>query len=259
MANSKKLTKQGFWEDYWAAKLKDGKPVRKSLLMLEIFKVFNKYLPFDSGKNILEIGGAPGEYLLYMTSKFGYQVHSLDYSNVGNEQTKATFLKAGMEVTVYERDLFANNNDLPKFDIVYSLGFIEHFDDPAEAIRKHLDLLKPGGILLLGVPNLSGIYHVVLKHLSPSHDQSHNMSTMNLDKWRNFEKEFELNTVFKGYIGGFEPMIMKKLDVVNFLNRFLYFVVKSLMVIFSLRMSFLRRINSKYWSGYLIGIYKKSV
>jgi len=42
------------------------------------------------------------------------------------------------------------------------LGFIEHFDEPVGVVVRHLDLLKPGGILLLGVPNYGGIYRKVL-------------------------------------------------------------------------------------------------
>lgn len=34
------------------------------------------------------------------------------------------------------------------FDIVYSLGFVEHFEDLNIVIKKHTELLKPAGILL---------------------------------------------------------------------------------------------------------------
>jgi len=146
---------------------------------------------------------------------------------------------------------------MPKFDIVCSLGFIEHFDNPLSVVARHTDLLKPGGILMIGVPNLGGIYHLFLKHLSPSHDITHNLKIMDLKNWNEIERKLDLATVFKGYIGGFEPMIMKKLDEKSGFNQFLLFIVKVLMIIFSFRMRFLRKFNSRYWSGYLIGIYRK--
>ena len=256
MAN-KKLTTLRFWEEYWDDKKKVPENKKQSLLTLELLKVFKKYLKPDSALKILEIGGAPGEYLLYMLNQFHYSVHSLDYSGIGNQKTIETFKKAGREVEVFERDLFSDNLDLPLFDIVYSLGFIEHFDDPSKAIEKHLSLLKPGGILMIGVPNLTGIYHVFLKFLSPSHDKSHNLKIMDLNNWSLFENAFKLEPVFKSYIGGFEPLIMKKRDVRTPFTWILLIIVKVLMVIFSFRLKFLRKFNSRFWSGYLIGIYKK--
>ncbi len=44
------------------------------------------------------------------------------------------------------------------FDVVYSAGVIEHFEDPSRIVRIHAELLKPGGLALITVPNLRGIY-----------------------------------------------------------------------------------------------------
>jgi 2-polyprenyl-3-methyl-5-hydroxy-6-metoxy-1,4-benzoquinol methylase len=253
----KKLTKPSFWENYWDEKLNNDKRKKESLLILEILKIFDTYLPVDPSLSILEIGGAPGEYLVYMSKKFGYSVNSMDYSSIGNKKTRETFEINRIPITIFEKDLFSSNEGLPLFDIVYSLGFIEHFDNPKSIIAKHLEVLKPGGIILIGVPNLSGIYHVFLKHLSPSHDKTHNLRIMDIRCWDQFEKDFNLTRIFQSYVGGFEPMIMKKLDKKSFFNNILYFFIKILMVLFSFRMRFLRRFNSKYWSGYLIGIYTK--
>ncbi len=253
-----KLTGQTFWEDYW-----EGKPGKKekktSLLIREILKVFDQTLPAMPGLKILEVGGAYGEYLLYLTRRFGYEAHSLDYSRICNERTLETFAKAGIPVEVYERDLFADNNDLPKFDIVYSLGFIEHFDEPLHVVAKHLDLLKPGGILLLGVPNYSGVYRKVLSRLAPSIEETHNMQIMDLATWKLFADSLPLEPIFTEYVGGFEPLNMKKMEVKTPWNQVIYFFIRILMVLFSFRMQFLRRFNSKFISGYLIGIYRKKV
>ncbi len=252
-----KLTSQKFWEEYWTTRLEKKSKRRVGILAQELHRIFDAFLPDDPSLHILEIGGAPGEYLLYIATKHGYHVHSMDYSRIGNEKTKEMFDRQGIDVDIHEQDLFNVKDKTLQFDIVYSLGFIEHFDHVDHVIEKHLDLLKPGGILLLGVPNLTGIYHIFLKRLSPSHDKTHNLESMNIDNWKDFENKFKLKTIFKGYIGGFEPFIMKKLDVDNTLNRFLLFWVKVLTVIFSLRRTFLRGINSKYWSGYIVGVYSK--
>jgi SAM-dependent methyltransferase len=187
-------------------------------------------------------------------------VSSLDYSQIGNEQTQKNLKAVNINVKVYQKDLFVKDfsEGLPKFDLVYSLGFIEHFENLNDVVRRHLELLKPGGILLLGVPNLGGIYKWFLKQTAPKHLSIHNLKTMNIATWQNFEKEFNLQPVFKSYIGGFEPLVMKKLEIRNVWTLFLSFVVKSLMMVFSFNFSFLRKFNSRFWSGYLICIYKKS-
>ena len=47
-------------------------------------------------------------------------------------------------------------------DIVYSLSFVEHFEEFNIVVKKHNELSKTGGILLFGMPNLGGIYSFFL-------------------------------------------------------------------------------------------------
>ena len=256
--SSEKLTGRNFWETYWETDTGKKKNKRPSLSFLELLKVFDEHLPGTKGLKVLEIGGAKGEYLLYLVKRFGYEGYSLDYSRAGNEQTLETFSRAGYTVYVYERDLFADNSDLPLFDIVFSLGFIEHFDDPVPVVESHLKLVRPGGMLLLGVPNYAGIYKRVLKRLAPSMFTTHNMNVMDLGAWSEFEKKFGLETLYRAYIGGFEPLNMKKLEKKSLMNRLIYFNIQILTVLFSFRFRGLRKYNSATISSYLIGIYRKS-
>ena len=258
-----KLTEQDFWEKYWENREEvavEIKRTKKGLSVNSILDVFDKYLPVNENFHALEIGGAPGQYLIYMHKKFKYKIHSLDYARIGNEQTVKNLKAVNIDVTVYEKDLFSENfsSGLPKFDIVYSLGFIEHFDNLTEVVARHVELLKPGGILLLGVPNLRGIYKWFLKQTAQKHLAIHNLNTMDVKSWEKFEKELNLQTIFKSYVSGFEPLVMKKLEIKNTWTYFLNFIVKCLMMVFSFNFAFLRKYNSPKWSGYLIGVYRKA-
>ena len=102
--NSEKLTGKNFWETYWKAKSDKKKNQKPSLSVIEIRKAFDRYLPDVKDLMVLEIGGAKGEYLLYLVRRFGYKAYSLDYSGTGNDQTMETFREAGLQVSVYERD-----------------------------------------------------------------------------------------------------------------------------------------------------------
>ncbi|HEY7227659.1 MAG TPA: class I SAM-dependent methyltransferase [Nitrososphaeraceae archaeon] len=259
-----KLTKKEYWENYWKAhnsmKVEEVNRPSASLTVKAILDIFDKYLPVDENLNAIEIGGSPGRYLVYIAKNFKYNAHSLDYSKIGNEQTMKNFTTAGIPVEIYDRDLFSENfnKGIPLFDIVYSLGFIEHFQDLNLVVKKHTELLKSGGILILGVPNLrAGIYRYLLRRMAPEVLDLHNLNSMKIKNWKNLEKEFSLIPLFTGYIGGFDPMVINKIKKNNLINLFLDFIVRKLIVIFYSKFNFLTKVNSRHWSGYLIGIYKK--
>jgi SAM-dependent methyltransferase len=256
------LTEKQYWENYWRAAKSGALEIIRSprgLSINAILDVFDKYLPVNDNFHALEIGGAPGQYLIYMARNFKYHIHSLDYSKVGNEKTLQNLKLAKIDVNVYERNLFSRNfsNGLPQFDIVYSLGFIEHFENLTEVVKKHLDLLKPGGILVLGVPNLGGIYKLFLERTAPQHLEIHNLNSMKIENWDKFERELNLAAIFKGYISGFEPLVMNKLEKKDRTAYLLNFIVRKLVLMFSHKLNFLRKFNSRLWSAYLIGVYRR--
>ena len=219
-----------------------------------ILDVFDIYLPVDKNLTILEIGGAPGGFLAYMSKNYGYQISALDYSMIGCALLKENFKLLNLNGRVFHKDLF--NDDLskiPKFNIVYSLGFIEHFLNLKNVIGKHLELLKEEGFLLIGTPNFLGMNHYFKKLMSPIALNKHNLSSMDIENWVSFEKKYNLKIIFKGYIGGYRPSY-------NFENinifKLLLFGIFQVLNFFTDRIKFLRRINSKKWSFYVIGIYR---
>jgi SAM-dependent methyltransferase len=257
--NDYTLTEKIYWDNYWekfSLPIEVKKSARK-LYLNEILNIFDKYLPKNKNLSILEIGGSPGQFLAYMHRNFGYTVGCLDYSDLGCKKTKKNFELLNIPGKVYKKDILSKNLNLPLFNIVYSLGFIEHFSDLNLIIEKHLELLNPGGILLIGTPNLLGINHWFLKKLAPALLSKHNLYNMDISKWKEFENKFNLKKIFKGYIGGFEPGVFYKHENKTALNNILIFIVRTLKRIFHSRFKILRRFNSKYTSGYVIGIYKK--
>jgi SAM-dependent methyltransferase len=256
MENSK-LTDKEFWDAYWE---KYQLPLemqksRQNPFLNKLLEVFDRYLPDDKNLSILEIGGSPGQYLAYIQKIRGYQLNCLDYSRTGCEKTRENFLLLGLEGNVYEADLFAENLNLPRFDIVYSLGFIEHFSDTSQVIEKHLRLLKPKGLLILGAPNFLGINHFFLKRLAPELLSKHNLNVMNIENWKEFEEKFNLHPIFKGYVGGFHPSTFNRQENKTILNLFLLGIARFMVFIFKKHFTFLRKFNSRLYSGYLFGFY----
>ena len=259
MGNSDRLTELKYWDDYWdsialPAVIQNS---NENLLLNEELIIFDKYLPVKP-LSVLEIGGAPGQYLAYMHKQYGYKVHSLDYSPKGCRKTIDNFRLLNIPVTVYERDVFSDLSDLPLFDVVFSMGLIEHFEDLNGIVKKHIERLKPGGVLLLGLPNFRGINHHFLKQFAPFMLSQHNLKTMDISSWKNFEKELGLEVLFRNYIGGFEPMTFLMQEKKTFINQLYFFIGRILNKIFHKNFRFLRKYNSKYFSGYILGIYRNS-
>ena len=62
-----RLTENDLWDDRWA-RIKLPAEVRRDTdnrVAKEILKVFDSFLPRKKGLSILEIGGAPGNFLAY--------------------------------------------------------------------------------------------------------------------------------------------------------------------------------------------------
>jgi 2-polyprenyl-3-methyl-5-hydroxy-6-metoxy-1,4-benzoquinol methylase len=254
-----RLTEQAHWEKRWD-RIKAPKEIRrdtKHQVNKELLKILDRYLPQTKELAVLEIGGAPGQFLVYFAKQFGYSPYAIDYSTIGCEKIRQAFEIANLDVTIYNRDIFKDLSDLPRFDIVFSMGFIEHFSDLDSIVGKHVELLKKQGILLLGVPNYRGISRAVLKRLAPQNFSMHNLEAMDIKNWESFEKKQGLQTIFKSYIGGFNPGMYRRCENRTLINQLIRFFFKCVRVLITDRLTFLRSFNSIYWSAYVLGIYRK--
>lgn len=110
------------------------------------------------GQTFLELGCARSAWLPYFSKEFGYRVAGLDYSEIGARQTAERLDREGIAGQTRCGDLFSPPADwIGAFDVVAWFGVAEHFDDTAAAIRAASAYLKPGGILLTEIPNLTGV------------------------------------------------------------------------------------------------------
>ncbi|MCP4633359.1 MAG: class I SAM-dependent methyltransferase, partial [candidate division Zixibacteria bacterium] len=187
----------------------------------------------------------------------GYKITGMDYSEIGCAKMKENFRLLGINGEVIQQDLFDNNPTSKKqFDIVYSLGFVEHFSNTTEVVLKHLEFLKPEGLLIIGFPNFRGINGWILERFDTELLAKHNLEVMKISNWNTVESELNLEPLFKKYAGGFEPGMFKtelknlSIVIIRRLLRFLKNITD--------RVSFLHKFNARYWSGYIMLVYRKS-
>jgi 2-polyprenyl-3-methyl-5-hydroxy-6-metoxy-1,4-benzoquinol methylase len=98
---------------------------------------------------ILEVGPGGGELLL-RARHCGFQVEAVEHS----EQV-AGYLRQKLSMPVAVGSFETADLPLASYDAVFSMHVIEHVPDPLAHLRRARDLVRPGGYLFLGTPNLS--------------------------------------------------------------------------------------------------------
>lgn len=252
------LTSPAYWDKYWQDRALPTE-IRKgqSLYLDELIEVFETYLPRNESRTALEIGGAPGGYLAFMHRALEYEITVLDYSELGCRMAKKNFELLDIPAVVCCGDMFEAADRLPRFDLVFSLGLIEHFSEPERVIEAHLRFLKPGGTLMIGCPNFLGVNRAIVKRLAPSLLHSLDPEITSIKRWSTFDSTFGLSRAFLGYVGGFEPLVAGRCESRRVQDRALWFALAQLAKILHHPATRpLRRLNAGWWSGYLLGVYR---
>jgi 2-polyprenyl-3-methyl-5-hydroxy-6-metoxy-1,4-benzoquinol methylase len=108
------------------------------------------------GARLLEIGCARSVWLSYFARQFDFDVTGLDYSESGCEQARKLLERDRVPGNIVNADLFVPPEQmLSGFDVVTSFGVAEHFTDTANCISAFSNYLKPGGMMLTVIPNMT--------------------------------------------------------------------------------------------------------
>jgi ubiquinone/menaquinone biosynthesis C-methylase UbiE len=132
--------------NHWTA----GKPDNQVQLAFhshwEVFRELIGPLAKRRGK-ALEVGCGRGSLSSYFAAD-GWDVTLLDYSQAVIDTARNVFATNGHQAEFVTGDA----NDLPfpdnSFDITYSIGLLEHFEDVRQPIAESLRVLRPGGWFL---------------------------------------------------------------------------------------------------------------
>jgi len=249
------LTDAEFWDHYWDS-------CRLPCTLDPAFS-FDRCLaealrPYLRGRrgDVLEIGCAPGKWLAWLAAEFGMKPSGIDYSPVGVKATLRNFEMLGIEPGFIRFGDFLEMAPSPSFDVVLSLGFIEHFDQPEAVAARHLEWLLPQGLLILGVPNFLGIYRILQKYLDKTLLDKHNPHVMAAAFFQRLAERHNLKLLFVDHIGSFEPALPVAQPGIHNPQQFL--VKAFLRVAAGIRqIPALDRINHPFFSSYLLAIFQK--
>lgn len=108
------------------------------------------------GTAVLDAGCGTGRWLAFL-SRRGCAVSGIDLSEAALDRARKVAPTAEIRTGDTRDPPYANDT----FDVVLSLGVVEHFEDgPDAALRGMHRIIKPGGVLILTVP-----YQSVLRTL----------------------------------------------------------------------------------------------
>lgn len=122
-------------------------------------------------RQVLEVGAGNSAILCHLARQGspGATFSGLDYSESGCRLLRARAELEGAQVDVLHQDLFKPAVDLlDRFDLVYSIGVVEHFTNLAEVLGAKARLAVPGGRLFTIIPNMQGVIGALTRRFNRS-------------------------------------------------------------------------------------------
>lgn len=112
-------------------------------------KEFNYALKYKDSGNFLDVGFGLGEPL-FLAHKLGFNIYGTEF----DEDAIDFFTRYVPNFKAHHGDLMSAPFPDESFDFIRFWHVIEHVLAPRQYIQKIKTLLKPGGILMIGTPNI---------------------------------------------------------------------------------------------------------
>lgn len=160
-ASQRDRSHRSHWESFWHEKQDVSEVYSNANRIVRNLSAITDL----KGKKILEIGAGTGRDSFPLVER-GAEVVQLDYAENSLRILKKLADEYRIHVAIVGGDAFRLPFRDNSFDIVFHQGLLEHFRKPqADALLKeNVRVLKPGGLLLVDVPQRYHIYTVV-KHI----------------------------------------------------------------------------------------------
>ena len=249
--NMMELTSKQYWQDYYKEASEDSKAIVKICGEYDAFWEMLVNSCAHKPQSMVEIGAFPGRYLAYLSARYKLAATGIDFNP---DEVKFGRSMNAMGITGYNYICtdFLEHKPSVQYDLVFSNGFIEHFTNYEEVLNKHAAYLKPGGAMMVMIPNkryLRKIYGYLLDYKNL---KAHNLDCMHLDLFQNFANQNNLKIQYLSYYGGFAYRVHQTL---SFWQKLVYKPVRFLSIKLN---GLLSRNPSKWYSGTIVAVFSKT-
>ncbi len=203
------LTDGPYWERFWAqssARLTPSRGPIADFVREQSLEILSTHVP--PGQRWIEIGCANSRFLYDFPIRLGSRLDGVDIVESALTSTGAELGRHGIDANLRLHDFRSPTaEEVNTYDGAISWGFVEHF---AECVSVHQDLMryvKPGGLVISVVPNLTGLPGLLQQWLDMSTFLHHNVLTA--ETLRESAEAAGLEVISS------EPVISLNLAVVN--------------------------------------------
>lgn len=129
------------------------------------FEVLQRHIPSES--RILEIGAGGSYALPALVKRNGCTGFGVEPDTDGLRRLRRFAQTAGVSVDLIQGDGFALPFDDSAFDVVYSQGLVEHFEEAqtADLLSEHRRVCRDDGVVIVSVPNQWNLLHTFRKKI----------------------------------------------------------------------------------------------
>lgn len=183
-------------------------PDLRRLRERRILEIFDHHGNLTPGCRVLELGCGRSRWLPFLAVHRGCDVYGLDNEAFASELARANLSGAGARGRILCGDAFdlAGHHELVgRFDLIYSMGLLEHFDDVVDRITTLVRYLRPGGRMITTVPNLRGFNGLMQRLASREIFEMH--VVYDRKRLTRVHEAAGLRTLAAGYVGYFDGHI----------------------------------------------------
>ena len=164
---------------YWEKEKREGE--RK--ISFYFSDLMDQSICWDGLKSYMEIGGAPGSVMAFMSQRYGLDVSAVDFTD--KRRMEALLYAQGVTgYQIYEEDFqaFDSKSHSKEYDIVASWGFVEHFSRKVTArfIEKQKMMVADNGYLIVELPNIRKGIWLIYRIFNRDLIKIHNLRIMDL-------------------------------------------------------------------------------
>lgn len=149
------------WTRYYGTPSKVASFTRK-ISSNKIHQILNRFSGQDL-KSVCELGGANSCFVdSFLKHKELEKYHVIDNNDFGLGLLDEKYSNSKI-VTHQNDDVLSMSDQSDKFDLVYSIGLVEHFNtrNTKKSIASHFALCVPGGLVLIAFPTPTFLYRII--------------------------------------------------------------------------------------------------